>query len=920
MQSWLTDLGHSRPLLRQLKGGGACVTEFNSRLRQDLELIGADTTFTYHCIRGQRIREAGENGLARPSIMHGAGHTTGSHATNYPATDKAWTLAGAGYSADPEVMAAHVKALYQEMNGYAEQVVNSLYSAHRPELLALEKAASPGSPLSDWLHMVRHCITSWVVSTCSRPRDRFGYILKDLPTKGEIIADDFYSHMDAVDDTEEYSQLLSIVRAIEDDEIALGDLAHVPVSERHIRKDIATLKMAVEASTTSAAAAAVESSNVVAVTASTISNAIVDAASSGSQVRRCDACSSKPFILQLQHACRRPSEVNPVGWNPSDKLHGCACRQFISSDNSRCREMADVLRFGSNTDEYGRPVDGERVEEKFMRLYNEWDGAIEHEQCVDQMNCTWLLSAVMMDYHEVVDFLLRRGSQPVLETVDLIYGKPIAVAIERANGNMLRLLLECGADANSPCTPSSAYGLGHTPQYLIEWAPSDECRLRLQDVIRPFLHGVPVARSGIPSRGSTSSWLPLTQKMGSAPVMRRPAEIGSGARKDTIVDEQCLSHGNTTETEADLRQKLAMREAELEAYAGHFHLPKVPQSIPLPTSQLQDVAHMLRIWQTIIAPQERKGFSWRSTDKVGEYYAGKIAKMLSRDYYAVLNEVMREHLDNEKSIDDAVSEIDRRRIEKGDWTKYTQGLPTVKREDKTRFKSALLAMRMGSDSVREAHSSPQNMVRQPAVDLQIQDQSTDTGSMSSCSVQPVDGGVVRYIGLDPASSCGFAVLQLNMSGQIISIDVGVFDLDKSSQNRGAQCNDLKRQLLPLLTPSPDFVMIEDYHVHSDKRGHVSQIGVDLNYKLRGAIEMTLDDQKIEYGFVNQNDWKKCVTRRGNSDKKEVRETIELKMGVHFPEFIFASGKWTRSQKKREDASDVCILQISLYCARVSSPL
>ena len=62
MASWLSEAMHRRPLLRQQTGSGATVTEFNKSLKQDLELIGADTNFTFHCIRDMRIAEAGESG------------------------------------------------------------------------------------------------------------------------------------------------------------------------------------------------------------------------------------------------------------------------------------------------------------------------------------------------------------------------------------------------------------------------------------------------------------------------------------------------------------------------------------------------------------------------------------------------------------------------------------------------------------------------------------------------------------------------------------------------------------------------------------------------------------------------------------------------------------------------------------------
>jgi Holliday junction resolvasome RuvABC endonuclease subunit len=166
----------------------------------------------------------------------------------------------------------------------------------------------------------------------------------------------------------------------------------------------------------------------------------------------------------------------------------------------------------------------------------------------------------------------------------------------------------------------------------------------------------------------------------------------------------------------------------------------------------------------------------------------------------------------------------------------------------------------------------------------------------------------RYMGIDPATSCGFAIVQLNADAQIISLDVGVLDVDKSS-TRGAQGNDLKRQLLPLLTPPPDFVFIEDYHVHAyqdpkTKRWGVNQNGVDLNYKLRMAVEMTLDECNVEYDSVTQNEWKKHVADDGNADKDIIKQQIEHKMGVRFPEYISASGRRSRDQKKKADASDV----------------
>ena len=152
---------------------------------------------------------------AQFDIYHGAGHSYGSHSKSYRATDASWVLGGAGYNKDPGEQAAHVQALYSEIDTYGEILVTLLYQHWRPELLALEKAAKTntteaGERMRTWLHMVRHCITAWVVSTAARPRDRFGYILAACDTKADIVSPSLSAHMDAIYDTDEYAELAKL--------------------------------------------------------------------------------------------------------------------------------------------------------------------------------------------------------------------------------------------------------------------------------------------------------------------------------------------------------------------------------------------------------------------------------------------------------------------------------------------------------------------------------------------------------------------------------------------------------------------------------------------------------------------------------------------------------------------------------------
>eukprot|EP00966_Prymnesium_polylepis_P319821 7376249-Prymnesium_polylepis.1 len=87
----------------------------------------------------------------------------------------------------------------------------------------------------------------WVVSTAARPLDRFNNIIAvapdggEMPTKGELVSDAFWAHMTAVSESQQYLQILTIVRGFEQVVLAMGDLAHVGASERRTRQQIAQI-------------------------------------------------------------------------------------------------------------------------------------------------------------------------------------------------------------------------------------------------------------------------------------------------------------------------------------------------------------------------------------------------------------------------------------------------------------------------------------------------------------------------------------------------------------------------------------------------------------------------------------------------------------------------------------------------------
>ena len=88
MDKWLETM-HRQPLIRLQSGAAAHVTDFNDRLKQELELIGAKHSgFTLHAIRNQDIAEAHEDpNMRNDSISLGVGHSS-CHTNNY----KGWVL------------------------------------------------------------------------------------------------------------------------------------------------------------------------------------------------------------------------------------------------------------------------------------------------------------------------------------------------------------------------------------------------------------------------------------------------------------------------------------------------------------------------------------------------------------------------------------------------------------------------------------------------------------------------------------------------------------------------------------------------------------------------------------------------------------------------------------------------------------
>ena len=251
MDTWKSDAMHDRPLIIQFRKNrviadtAAAVTAFNSKLQENLKLIGADSTITFHYFRSLLSNQASQVGADFLDITHGIGHGS-AYTKNYQVTVGTMTLFYAGYKHldDPEIMGAWVKALFQELNGLCRTLVDMLYAQWPPngaQLLALEAESAAllaksvdttqgvgkaAKRMNRWLKMVRMCIASWIVSCAARPRDRFSWIDEESPTKRELLDSEICAHLVPIFRSAEYAQLELIVRRFEDAEIEMGELAH----------------------------------------------------------------------------------------------------------------------------------------------------------------------------------------------------------------------------------------------------------------------------------------------------------------------------------------------------------------------------------------------------------------------------------------------------------------------------------------------------------------------------------------------------------------------------------------------------------------------------------------------------------------------------------------------------------------------
>jgi len=872
LATWLSEDMHRRPLIRLQTGGGANVTAFNARLHEDLRHIDADQSFTFHCIRDQRIAEAGEDPtMRRDSIMSGAGHATGSHATNYRSTDGGWTLKGAGYRPDPQTQAAHVKVLYQyeaEAKESGRALVDALYRKHRPgELLELEAEAAEdateaGERMRTWLHVVRHCILAWIVSCVARPRDRWGYIDAELSAKRHQVALPLRTHLDVLLGTEEFLKLEAVERSFEDEELRMGELAQRGGEERRTRAQLTGMERRIGDLPEQVAEKIQPHFD-------SQARALDDEHALGLDR---DFFDTKGEMFQ---------EHNPIG----------------SADLRAARLAAEERR------RYG--------EQRQLRFQPRGDGTVSAMMAPSA-------PPTMCDQYQCI-----------------ANGAPSGRCLHLLGHARIAQPSRAGLTPSTPTSAKPPAALLPPPSTTPLALPAPAAPLPLSSLTTP--PAVPATTAVVPS--SVAGVLPeavapsLAVALPSAalpPAVPPTMPLGSPCGESTALAS--LQQQNDS-----LRAQLADRSSD--------------DPLELKQMLVGGVRQMLRSYLSHVAPRERDGTAWRGTKAVGQKRMQALSDLITKKYEPVLLAVMHQHMDGGMGIWSAADHVEKMRSS-GDW-KFIKTLPSIDADCAAKYKRQLLNADFAASTLAaSAPAEPSQVASQEGLSQEEAPQSTasqvEASQDEALPTVAIEQGTTRYLALDPSLSCGWAVLHVK-DATVVAVDCGVIDV-KSIEGDGARGLALRKALQPLLTPPPARVFFESYFAAR------SQHGMDVNIKVRMAIEMAVAEHHIACEEVTVQTWRSDVVdeagkatmtaagktakaAKGTADeskaqtalktalKRAVKESLERSFSCTFPANLPIS---SRMLKFRDDASDAVGVGLwgarqqhaSLSCAtpvRISTP-
>ena len=332
---------------------------------------------------------------------------------------------------------------------------------------------------------------------------------------------------------------------------------------------------------------------------------------------------------------------------------------------------------------------------------------------------------------------------------------------------------------------------------------------------------------------------------------------------------------------------------------------------------------LIRLYLRKLAPLEtqreesKRGHGWRDKRYAGIDLTSSWTELLTRTYEPVICGVLRHKDDNICSLWEAANAIERMRIaNQGSYTKLVKSSffkPFTQIPAREPYLKRIREIRFIADAL--AKLAPTQPPTQPAASEQITEATAEAAVKVSALTLPlvaIEGANSRIIGIDPSLSSGVCVLQLTSAGEVLALDVRVLDV-RSLASDGARCYNLRRFLLPLLSPAPAAVYIESFY------GHGRQ-GDAISYKLRGVIESLLFEFNIVCREVAPQTWKKIAVGDGVADKKKVQNEIERRLGFTFPSHMLISGSLKNFRDDASDATGIALFALQeLYGKVVVAP-
>lgn len=150
--------------------------------------------------------------------------------------------------------------------------------------------------------------------------------------------------------------------------------------------------------------------------------------------------------------------------------------------------------------------------------------------------------------------------------------------------------------------------------------------------------------------------------------------------------------------------------------------------------------------------------------------------------------------------------------------------------------------------------------------------------------------------LDPAASCGYCLMNINVSEDTADIyEEGFIDVNTDSNYQGDHCIDLMSKLSTILermgpTQSCKHIIVEDYFFSNKFR-----TGSNVNAAYRTAIHIFARMREIPYTIVNISAWKTFIAGRSTPTREQkkkwganigkklyIQQALWNKFGIRFP--------------------------------------